>query len=403
MGVEKLIGIDWADVVKVDGIDAADVVSVMGLTATPPVLALPSTFTGGIYANTDDGYGYAFGGNNWLTSQSDIPMGKPYGIIGYEPVFCFKNTIIPPGATITSAVITVFGQGSGSGDCSVLVKIAEADSQAIPTNGTEWAAISWYGSSVQWDITAAWSANVEYSSPDISTLLQAIINRGGWALDNNIVIGLSDNGSTNGQGRVVKGRNAASLWCARLDVTYTHPTFCCLEPVGRDAVGHWQPGGSFANYGNELIATDASRNFHCYDNCGIPQGTTLASAKIRHLRISGANNGVTVRINCDDADNASYPANATQGDALSLTTAYTDWATGSTFTKAWVETADFHPAVEEVLARPGFTPGNNLQVIWSCIVGNGYPYDYYGYNDEGTTNENYEGRWVRPKLLISLV
>jgi len=97
----------------------------------------------------------------------------------------FENIKVPQGATIKYAYIDFVARNSTSGAVSTVVNIADVDNISNPDNY-----YSSYASSLisgpTWDTDENWVANQSYRSPDFSSLVSAVVNRSGWALDNNM-------------------------------------------------------------------------------------------------------------------------------------------------------------------------------------------------------------------------
>jgi hypothetical protein len=94
----------------------------------------------------------------------------------------FPSVAVPDGVTITQAYFTVRArdvQTSGIGGATIYGQ--DADSPPTFTTTEEYEARSWISSpTVHWE-PQEWEVDVEYDSPDVSGIIQAIIDRPGWA------------------------------------------------------------------------------------------------------------------------------------------------------------------------------------------------------------------------------
>ena len=104
----------------------------------------------------------------------------------------FTNVTIPKGASITKANLIVTAYASYS-DTTVNSRISaeKEDNPATFANDkaafdTRWANRS--TARVDWDGIPAFTTDTEYTSPDIKTVIQEIVNRAGWASGNALVI-----------------------------------------------------------------------------------------------------------------------------------------------------------------------------------------------------------------------
>lgn len=101
----------------------------------------------------------------------------------------WNNVTIPAGSTINSAVVSLTARGSWSGTPANSTWYGhDTDSATAPTNFAGWTALVKTTASVAWNSIAAWTDNVVYDSPDLATIVQEIIDRGGWASGNNLAL-----------------------------------------------------------------------------------------------------------------------------------------------------------------------------------------------------------------------
>lgn len=121
--------------------------------------------------------------------------GVDYGDIfdGYR----FLNVTIPQGATIDDAYfkLTAFSNEAYTVDVKVWAEAADNGATfntttRTPKNATAGAV------SVAWTIPNT-TADVEYSSPDIKTVIQEVVNRVGWSSGNALIILVRNNGANN--------------------------------------------------------------------------------------------------------------------------------------------------------------------------------------------------------------
>ncbi len=134
----------------------------------------------------------------------------------------FGGVAIPPGATIASAYLQFTASAADSGATSLSIRVQDSDNPPIFT-GAAFNVTSrpLAAGSVGW-VPAAWLAagdsGAAQQSPDLSALIQAQVNRPGWASGNAIAFVISGT-----------GRRTAVAWdtnpaqAARLEVVYTLP------------------------------------------------------------------------------------------------------------------------------------------------------------------------------------
>lgn len=106
-----------------------------------------------------------------------------------------------------------------------------------------------------------------------------------------------------------------------------------------------------------------------FENIDIARGWQVTSATLTLQVVSTANDDINVTINLDDADNSpTMDGGANDLQSRSLTTATTTWTQASAGAGAKTSPS-FATAAQEVIDRPGWSPGNALMVILSGLSG----------------------------------
>jgi len=138
----------------------------------------------------------------------------------------FTGVTIPNAATITSAVLNLYSSGTGTGTTALAKFFGEAaDNPATFSNST---ALKPEGRTrttayVTKSFTVAnWAATgFDKEYVDVTSLVQEIVNRGGWASGNSLVLVAHDNGSSNNNYIGHSTYDSASSRGAKLSITYT--------------------------------------------------------------------------------------------------------------------------------------------------------------------------------------
>ena len=99
------------------------------------------------------------------------------------------NVNIPPGASVTSAYIEVTAIHSHSENTDITIRCEDVDNAPIFTlsngdlsNRTQTA------TSVTWNSIPSWTGGIVYQTPDLSSIIQEIVDRPGWSSGNSMVI-----------------------------------------------------------------------------------------------------------------------------------------------------------------------------------------------------------------------
>lgn len=163
----------------------------------------------------------------FYSGTNDLPAGKPYAgsDVFRSSYFRFTNVNIAKSTTVTSAyiVLTSISDESGTTVNSTL-KGEASDSAAQITSLAIWNARTKTTASVSWNSMASWVNGSTYNTPDISSVIQEIINRVGWVSGNAINIFWEDNASTNGSGRIAAAYEQSPSLAPLLVINYGTPS-----------------------------------------------------------------------------------------------------------------------------------------------------------------------------------
>jgi hypothetical protein len=136
-----------------------------------------------ISAGSDDAEEDGLLGNVYIDSV-DVPLGD------YITGMRFSSVPIPNGATISNAYIKFTASWTDTLACSLTFNGEDAVNPATFTAGSGTFGISGRsktGASVPWS-PGNWTADDQYDSPDLSSIVQQIVNLGGWSSGNPMVI-----------------------------------------------------------------------------------------------------------------------------------------------------------------------------------------------------------------------
>ena len=139
----------------------------------------------------------------------------------------FLNVTIPQGNVIIEAYLTLRCSASKSGTvCNTRISAEDVDDAiTFADDGaafeTRWAART--TARIDWDAIPAWTAETDYNSPEIKTVIQEIVDRVGWASGQDIVIFWDDfdDRSTHADvRRMAHSYDGSTTYCAKLVVVH---------------------------------------------------------------------------------------------------------------------------------------------------------------------------------------
>lgn len=172
-------------------------------------------FNGQVSAGNDDGYGLLDGTGSWFNTSGVQPMGK--GSASLSSFFRFQSVSIAPGVTITAAKLTLyFSGGSANNITTKIYGLAEdnaSDFASDPRSRTRTTAFA------NWSFTEPGGINYEFDTADFTSVIQEIVNRGGWSSGNSLAIRIDDNGST--AEKDCDSYEHSTVHAAKLVITYS--------------------------------------------------------------------------------------------------------------------------------------------------------------------------------------
>jgi hypothetical protein len=135
----------------------------------------------------------------------------------------FQTVAIPAGATITNAYLSVVPSATGEDEPLVTVYFEDADDAATFTTTASDISNRARTSGVSWSSTDLGASGSTYhNSPDLSSILQTVINRGGWASGNDLAV-IVQGGATATRDLTIEAYENAGANPPRLHVEYTLP------------------------------------------------------------------------------------------------------------------------------------------------------------------------------------
>lgn len=152
------------------------------------------------------------------TTSSDLEMpydGSNKQLVGLR----FRGLLIPRNATITSAKLTFEVDESASGSSSMYI---QADANPAPailsSNRYNLSSRSKTVETVNWNSVASPAVNEKISTPDVSPIVQELVNKTGWSSGNDMVF-LFSRKSGNGR-RTYESYNGEAVAAPSLTVSY---------------------------------------------------------------------------------------------------------------------------------------------------------------------------------------
>lgn len=160
------------------------------------------------------------------TSFDNTSTGLYFGATN-KHIFCrFSNVVIPTGATINSAYVKFTAYLTRTGTTvRTNIYFNDIDNAIAPTNTSEFNSLA-LTSGIAWDNIPAWAGASNYNTPDLTSILQNVIDLGGWASGQSIMVIIKDDGSDSGIDRTSRAIEwgGSGVGKAELHVTWSSTT-----------------------------------------------------------------------------------------------------------------------------------------------------------------------------------
>lgn len=141
-----------------------------------------------------------------------------------EAAFRFQVPSIESGDTINAATVEMVARSTdATADCNILIVGEDTDDASAYALFSDFDSgfASATSASVAWNSIEFWTAESVYYTPDITSIIQEIVNRPGWSPDNYMQIILSYVLSTEGHRRDAYSYEADSNKAPILNIDYT--------------------------------------------------------------------------------------------------------------------------------------------------------------------------------------
>ncbi len=155
-----------------------------------------------VETGTDDAYIYE---TTIQTATVYNRIGQSSSIGPYTAGLRFNSISIPTGSTIDSAAIALNSRDTETGiPLNVMFRTEISENPATFSTYSDFASRTKSTSFVEWNNVPAFTTNTIYNTPDLSSIIQEVIDSSYWDEGDSIVIFIEDNGSAPGARRNIK-------------------------------------------------------------------------------------------------------------------------------------------------------------------------------------------------------
>lgn len=167
---------------------------------------------------SDDCYVYDY------PTPTTMRLTYDYLYLGYQCIagVRFQSVNVPKGVTIEEAYITFRAHGQFVTDIDDLYVYGEdVDSAAAYSTVANFNGRDRTTEKVLWTL-GSWTVGVDYNTPDLTAIVQEIIDRAGWAANQDMAFFVQHEGSST-KYKQAKSYEEDTTYCARLYIRYAPP------------------------------------------------------------------------------------------------------------------------------------------------------------------------------------
>jgi type IV pilus assembly protein PilY1 len=319
-------------------------------------------------------------------SYDTIPIKAPKLIVDYSNPgsaadqltgLRFPQVDVPQGATVTSAHLVLTPSSTQTGATGAeqwVVKGQKSDTAAtFTTNNGDISSRATTSASVNWDVPDT-TVDTPVNSPDISSVVQEIVNRGGWCGGNSMAFVISS--GTTPLTRYFESFEGNPNVAPTLEVSYDATTGGCYRKTETAQVNaryddvEERSDGTMRRTSSvlDLSINKVGVRFNAID---VPQGAKIVSATIDFNAYGSATSGnPQIAINGEAADDSvQFTGSNSDLSNRTLTSKSVNWDVQDFVTGNWYTTADLKDVVQEIVNRSGWASGNSMTFVFGTDVG----------------------------------
>ena len=207
---------------------------------------MATTITRQVAAGEDDA---EYGHSSYLESTY-LEFGYVDTIPDYVDVWVRVPSVdIPQGSTIDSAYLEFYVPSDQSASVDGIIQAQDEDDAARLTSASDYENATWTAASVSWS-PGSWTGGTWVPSPDIASVIQEIVDRGGWSSGNHLGLRWRDDDESSSGFREPQDYDDSSTEAPRLEITYTEPVVyeehggtTLAVRGGLETTHHWQADG----------------------------------------------------------------------------------------------------------------------------------------------------------------
>lgn len=354
-----------------------------------PVRGIDESMSPELITSTSDGDDDAYEVNGNVNTWSDdlvLSNGTQTVVSGMR----FTEMNIPQGATITSAYIRFTASRFNIADTRFTIRgELTPDATAFSDGNDDLSGRDTTLNEIVWDGDNDFPGTDEVvTTPDITPVIQEVVDQGGWCGGQNLNILMEGTSNDAASGREARSYDRGRSGSPQLVVTYDETTATgCISgeatyQVGSSKDNVEERGNGYDSTGSELTLNDDYNEYIAFrfNEVNIPQGAVIDEAYLEFTAYDTDRwRSASMRIRgvaSDDADDF-HPHRRYDVRNLPKTSGFT-WDMPAFYRNYDVRSPDITSILDQIINRPGWSPGNSLAFVLSDFDGVRGAYSYNG-------------------------
>ena len=303
----------------------------------------------------------------------------------------FQDLNIPQGAVITRAFMRLTSQGLNTSATEISIRAELSnDSTTFETSNANISSRPVTANNIDWNEDNDWPISGELiSTPDISPVIQEVVDQAGWCGSNSLNIIMESVGLTSASSRQITAYDTGNGLAPQIIIEYdaSSATGCVtggqIYQVSSQRNNAEESADGYQNTGNELTFRDSSNEYIGvrFRNLNIPQGATITNAYLEftaYQSLSDANSSMAIS-GVNEADPRRFDPRARYQLRDKPKTTPVIWSN----IEPWTRNNDYQsppvtPIVQQIVNRGDWVAGNDMMFIMSDFTGRRGAYTYNG-------------------------
>ncbi len=289
----------------------------------------------------------------------------------------YQDVNVPQGATITSAYLRFNAAAGHSTSDNLTLKIrAENSDNSATFNSSSFglSARSKTSTEVLWSPEAEWASDATVTGPNITTLVQQVVNRSGWCGNNAMAFYIQPKDtSALGGSRLTYSYDEVSHRHPELVINYSGGSPGCMNTIWNtrtlltedDASENNDSRKTVTNSATSLTLGNSQKLGMRFEKVPFARGTTVLEAYLEFTPTANSSASTYLDLYAENSDNsAAYPNSRGNISGRTKTIATTRWTISDSWKSDFTyRSPELKTLIQEVLNRSSWTAGNSLSLL----------------------------------------